>query len=102
MERRDFIAAIAAALTAPASEVFAQARAPSLKDACKNLFVIGTALDFRSPNEFNATELDLIKSQFNAITPENSMKPGRVGVEVRQKVDSPTPKTDTSWNCPGM
>lgn len=78
MERRDFIAAIATALTAPASELFAQASTPSLKDACKNLFVIGTALDFRSPNEFNPTELDLIKSQFNAITPENSMKPGPV------------------------
>src|SRR4029453_18273723 len=50
MERRDFIAAIAAALTSPASGVFAQARTPSLKDASKNMFVIGTALDFRSPN----------------------------------------------------
>jgi len=32
---------------------------------------------------------------------ENSMKPARVGEEVRQKVASPTPKTDTSWNWPG-
>ncbi len=30
------------------------------------------------PNEFSAAELDLIKSQFNVITPENSMKPGPV------------------------
>ena len=47
---------------------------PSLKDACKDMFLIGTALDFRTANEFNAEELDLIKSQFNLITPENSMK----------------------------
>jgi len=78
MERRDFIAAIAAALAAPASEFLAQAGTPSLKDACKGIFLIGTALDFRSANEFNTTELELIKSQFNAITPENSMKPGPV------------------------
>ena len=29
------------------------------------------------------------------------MNPLRVGLEVRQNVDSPTPKTDTSWNWPG-
>jgi len=50
----------------------------SLKDACRDLFLVGTALDFRSPTEFTAAELDLIKSQFNVITPENSMKPGPV------------------------
>jgi GH35 family endo-1,4-beta-xylanase len=78
MKRRDFMTAIAATLAAPASMVLPQATFPSLKDACKNLFLIGTALDFRSPNEFNTAELDLIKYQFNAITPENSMKPGPV------------------------
>ena len=78
MERREFMAAITAALAAPASRAFAQASTPSLKDACKDMFVIGTALDFRSTNEFNPTELDLIQSQFNGITPENSMKPGPV------------------------
>jgi GH35 family endo-1,4-beta-xylanase len=49
-----------------------------MKDACKDMFLIGTALDFRTANEFNLVELDLIKSQFNVITPENSMKPGPV------------------------
>jgi len=49
-----------------------------LKDTFKDMFLIGTALDFRSANEFNPAELDLIKSQFNVITPENSMKPGPV------------------------
>jgi GH35 family endo-1,4-beta-xylanase len=51
---------------------------PSLKDACKDVFLIGTALDFRTPTEFSAAELEIIKSQFNAMTPENSMKPGPV------------------------
>ena len=78
MERREFMTAIAAALAAPVSMTLAQTSTPSLKDACKSMFVIGTALDFRSANEFNPTELDLIKSQFNGITPENSMKPGPV------------------------
>jgi GH35 family endo-1,4-beta-xylanase len=49
-----------------------------MKDAYKNAFLIGTALDFRRPDEFDAAELDIIKSQFNVITPENSMKPGSV------------------------
>jgi GH35 family endo-1,4-beta-xylanase len=49
-----------------------------MKDAYRDAFLIGTALDFRRPNEFNATELELITSQFNAMTPENSMKPGPV------------------------
>jgi hypothetical protein len=48
-------------------------QAPSLKETCKNTFLIGTALDFRSPDEFNSTELEIIKTQFNVITPENSM-----------------------------
>jgi endo-1,4-beta-xylanase len=78
MERREFITAIAAALSVSASKGLAQTTTPSLKDACKGMFVIGTALDFRSANEFTAAELDFIKSQFNAITPENSMKPGPV------------------------
>jgi GH35 family endo-1,4-beta-xylanase len=56
----------------------AWAATASLKDAYKGIFPIGTALDFRTPNEFNAAEIDLIKSQFNVITPENSMKPGPV------------------------
>src|SRR5262245_25920063 len=50
----------------------------SLKDAYRDAFLIGTALDFRMPDEFDATELALITSHFNVITPENSMKPGPV------------------------
>jgi endo-1,4-beta-xylanase len=51
---------------------------PSLKEAYKNAFLIGTALDFRRPDEFDSTELAIIKSHFDVLTPENSMKPARV------------------------
>jgi GH35 family endo-1,4-beta-xylanase len=77
ISRRDFLAAIAAGIAGPAAARSA-AGIPSLKDACKNMFLVGTALDFRSANEFSPAELDLIKSQFDVITPENSMKPGPV------------------------
>jgi GH35 family endo-1,4-beta-xylanase len=74
--RRDFLAAVAA--TVPALTVRAGAAAPSLKDAYTGLFLIGAAFDFRTPAEFTGAELDFIRSQFNAVTPENSMKPGPV------------------------
>ena len=77
LSRRDFLAAIGAA-TATTAGISAQSGMPSLKDACRGVFLIGTAFDFRSPTEFTAAELDFIRSQFNAITPENSMKPGPV------------------------
>jgi GH35 family endo-1,4-beta-xylanase len=76
LSRRRFLAAVAATL--PAAHLGAQAGVPSLKDACKGVFLIGTAFDFRTPAEFTPAEIDFIRSQFNAITPENSMKPGPV------------------------
>lgn len=78
ISRREFVAAITAALTTRAATAGAAAAPQPIKDACKDVFLIGTALDFRTPNEFSSAELDLIKSQFNVITPENSMKPGPV------------------------
>jgi len=78
ISRRRFLATGAVALCAPSVIARAAADVPSLKDACKDMFLIGTALDFRTPNEFTPAELDLIKSQFSVITPENSMKPGPV------------------------
>ena len=48
---------------------------PMLKDIYAKDFLIGTAIDFRRPNEFNDKELHIIRSQFNVVTPENSMKP---------------------------
>jgi len=86
ISRRDFLAAGAATVAIPFAAARAAAASPSLKDSCKDLFVIGTALDFRTANEFTAAELDLIKSQFNAITPENSMKP------------QPVHPQENSWN----
>ena len=76
LTRRSFLAVPAAALLAR-RVAFAAAMA-SMKDAYKNVFLIGTALDFRGPNDFTPEELELITSQFNVITPENSMKPGPV------------------------
>jgi len=76
LSRREFLAAGAAAIASRLA-LHAAAGPPSLKDAFKDIFLIGTALDFRTANEFNPAELDLIKSQFNVITPENSMKPAR-------------------------
>jgi endo-1,4-beta-xylanase len=78
ISRREFLTASALALCGPSLGARAAAEIPSLRDACKDMFLIGTALDFRTPNEFTQAELDLIKSQFNVITPENSMKPGPV------------------------
>src|SRR5262245_28547229 len=78
VSRRHFIGVIAATLAGPVSGARAQSGVPSIKDACRDIFLIGTALDFRTANEFSPADLDLIKSQFNAITPENSMKPGPV------------------------
>jgi GH35 family endo-1,4-beta-xylanase len=75
LSRRDFLATVAAL---PALAVRTGAAVPSLKDACRGLFLIGTAFDFRTPAEFTGAELDFIRSQFTAITPENSMKPGPV------------------------
>jgi GH35 family endo-1,4-beta-xylanase len=75
LSRRDFLAAAAAL---PFVTARAGAAPPSLKDACKGMFLIGAAFDFRTRTEFTSAELDFIRSQYNAVTPENSMKPGPV------------------------
>jgi endo-1,4-beta-xylanase len=48
--------------------------ATSLKEAYKNDFLIGTALNTRQIEEKDAAAAALIQQQFNAITPENIMK----------------------------
>jgi GH35 family endo-1,4-beta-xylanase len=78
LSRRTFLSASTAAVVGAAMERGVAAEAPSLKDAYKNAFLIGSALDFRRADEFDATELGIIKSQFNVLTPENSMKPASV------------------------
>jgi endo-1,4-beta-xylanase len=59
----------------------AQADPPSLKEAYKNDFLIGVALGGSVPDDYTAAELAVIKSHFNAITPENCMKPGMIHPE---------------------
>jgi GH35 family endo-1,4-beta-xylanase len=89
LSRRSFLAVTGVLLGADLNAT-ARPDTPSLKEAYKNAFLIGTALDFRTPNEFNSAELEIIKSQFNVLTPENSMKPGSVH-----------PQEDTwSWSQP--
>ncbi len=51
-------------------------RGPTIKDAYKNHFLIGTAGDL--PGNYSDEELDLVKGNFNIVTPENCMKPGPV------------------------
>ena len=78
LSRRDFLVAVAAAAstagvraqTVPLrQEASAGQAVPSLKDACRGVFLIGTAFDFRTPTEFTPAEINFIKAQFNAITP---------------------------------
>lgn len=76
--RREFLAAIAASLVGGRAGAQGAPNARSMKDAFNGIFLIGTALDFRTPDEFSAAELELIRTQFDVITPENSMKPGPV------------------------
>lgn len=56
------------------SATFAQNQIPSLKEAFKNDFLIGTALGAEHILEKDAKANQLIKKEFNAITPENHMK----------------------------
>ena len=56
----------------------AMAAGDSLKDAYKDDFLIGVALGGLLPNDYSQPELAVIKSQFNAITPENCMKPEEI------------------------
>jgi endo-1,4-beta-xylanase len=59
----------------------ARAQTPSLKDTYKNDFLIGVALGGMLPEDYSPAELAVIKSQFNAVTPENCMKPESVHPE---------------------
>jgi GH35 family endo-1,4-beta-xylanase len=51
-------------------------RGPVLKDVYKDHFLIGMAGDL--PGNYSDEELALVKGHFNAVTPENCMKPGPV------------------------
>ena len=47
----------------------------SLKDVYKNDFYIGTCLGGKLADSYSANEIDMIVKQYNAVTPENCMKP---------------------------
>ncbi len=47
---------------------------PALKDVYKKEFLVGTAIAPRVFDETNATDVALVKRQFDAITPENVLK----------------------------
>jgi endo-1,4-beta-xylanase len=71
----------AAFLSAVAGPTSAFAETPTLKEAYRDDFLIGVALGGTLPDDYTAAELALIKTQFNAITPENCMKPGSLHPE---------------------
>ena len=56
----------------------ASAQAPSLKDAFKDSFLVGAALNSAQFTEQDARGATLVKAQFDAITPENVLKWERV------------------------
>ncbi|MHB1560196.1 MAG: endo-1,4-beta-xylanase [Isosphaeraceae bacterium] len=49
---------------------------PTIRDVYKGIFLIGAAGDL--PGGYSAEELDLVRQNFNVVTPENGMKPGPV------------------------
>jgi GH35 family endo-1,4-beta-xylanase len=51
-------------------------RGPTIKDACKKHFLIGTAGDL--PGNYSDQEMGLVRENFNIVTPENCMKPAPV------------------------
>jgi len=54
------------------------AQTPSLKRTYQNDFLIGVALGGTLPTDYGPAELAVIRGQFNAVTPENCMKPGLI------------------------
>ena len=75
--------ALAIVLSMTCTGAWAQWGAPAdpnptvkLKDAYKNYFMIGVALNQR--NVSNADQVNLVKAEFNSITAENDMKPGEL------------------------
>ena len=64
--------------TAPAAPAVDQ-HGPTIKDTFKGHFLIGTAADV--PGNFSAEELNIIKENYNILTPENCFKPASVHPE---------------------
>ena len=73
-------------LVAGASSAFAQwgrpvdyAAGPGLKDAYKDYFTIGVAVN--RTNVSDPAQIEIIKKQFNSVTAENAWKPGEIHPE---------------------
>jgi GH35 family endo-1,4-beta-xylanase len=61
----------------PAGAPFAvDQRGPTIKDAYKKHFLIGTAGDM--PGNYSDQEMGLVRENFNIVTPENCMKPALI------------------------
>jgi len=69
---------LAAALLAVAGSAQSVERAVTLKDAFKQCFMIGVALNQRQFTEQDTNGAALVKAQFNAVSPENVMKWERI------------------------
>ena len=52
------------------------AAGPGLKDAYKDYFTIGVAVN--RTNVSDSAQMELIKKQFNSVTAENAWKPGEI------------------------
>jgi GH35 family endo-1,4-beta-xylanase len=66
----------AAPAPAPGAAPTVDQHGPTIKDACKNHFLIGMAGDL--PARYSDVEKALVTENFNIVTPENCMKPGPV------------------------
>jgi len=71
-----FIACLATILfaTVSCSQVSKQNKPIALKDACKGMFYVGTALNYPQIMGLDTAGIRVIKANFNAIVPENCMK----------------------------
>jgi endo-1,4-beta-xylanase len=65
---------LTAALLAVAATAWSADTSVTLKDAYKDAFMIGVALNQRQFTEQDAAAAALVKRQFNSISPENAMK----------------------------
>jgi hypothetical protein len=74
LSRRSFLAATGVLLGTGLSATPAQ-RPQSLKDAYRTAFLIGTALDFRTANEFDPAELDLMSGTRRQTPGSSRMRP---------------------------
>src|SRR4051812_43050887 len=68
----------AAQTPAPAPAQTPASNGVSLAERYHEDFLIGVAVDFTEANPLTPEELGIIKTHFNVVTPENSMKPSSV------------------------